>query len=187
LNPSPLFRVGDHYSGYICKTCKKVLCPGCGPRINCPDCGTKLNDAGLQNLLDLANAKKAAARGEAVIEALALVISPMTGERAEAIEWFDAIASSSATPPYPFDLVVAEGPKIHKTTLICVFDSSKGTPKPPDASTREQFLAWLKTAAGGRTWYTQEAYGPQTYPPGTNLKLEGYFGGIQILRQKRMA
>jgi hypothetical protein len=186
LNPSPLFRVGDHYSGYICKTCKKVLCPGCGPQTNCPDCGTKLNDAGLQNLMDLAHARQAAAQGTAVIEALAVVISPTTGERAEAIEWFDAIASAISPPPCSFDLVIAEGPKIYMTAVICFFDSSNGTPK-PEGSIHDHFLPWLKAAAGNRTWYTQEAYGPQTYPPGTILKLEGYFAGIQILRHKRIA
>jgi len=71
--------------------------------------------------------------------------------------------------------------------MICFLDSSKGTPKPPDGSIGNEFLPWLKTAAGGRTWYTEETYGPQTYPPGTNLTLQGYFGGIQILRQKRIA
>jgi len=89
-------------------------------------------------------------------------------------------------PALPFDLVVAEGGKLYMTVLICFFDSSKGTPK-PEGSIHDQFLPWLKAAAGGRTWYTQETYGPKTYPPGTNLTLEGYWGGIQILRQKRIA
>ena len=188
LNPSPLFRVGDHYSGYICKTCKKVLCPGCGPQTNCPECGTKLNDAGLQNLMDLANAKQSAARGEAVIEALAMVFSSFTGERARAIEWFDAITSFKELPPYALDLIVAEGPKIYQTVLICFFDSSKGTPKPPEGAISDKFLPWMEKAGGGDQWWSdRESYGPKTYPPGTDLKLEGFFGGIQILRHKRMA
>jgi hypothetical protein len=185
LNPSPLFRAGDHYSGYICNPCKKVLCPRCAAEYSCPYCGTKLNDAGLKGLLDLANARQAVAQGATLIEALAVVISPTTGERAEAIEWFDAIASSTSFPLCSFDLVVAEGPKIYMTAVICFFDSSNGTPK-PEGSIHDNFLPWLKAAAGDRTWYTQEAYGPQTYPPGTILKLEGYFGGIQILRHKRI-
>jgi hypothetical protein len=128
-----------------------------------------------------------AAPGEASIEALALVMLSFTGERTKAVKWFDAITSSNATPPFPFDLVVAEGPKIEGTVLICFFDSSKGTPKPPDASIRGEFLPWLETAAGGRGWSDYETYGPKYYPPGTDLKLQGYFGGIQILRQKRIA
>jgi len=187
LNPCPLFRPGDHYAGYICKPCRKVVCPRCASQYNCPDCGTKLDDAGLKALLDLANAKQAAAHGETLIEALALVFSSFTGEQTKAIEWFDAITSFKEPPPYAFDLVVAEGPKIYKTVLICFFDSSKGTPKPPPDSFRDQFLPWMERAGGGNSWWSdQESYGPQTYPPGTNLKLEGYFGGIQILRQKRI-
>lgn len=120
------------------------------------------------------------------METLAVVISPMGSERAEATEWFDAIATASSTTPYPFDLAIAEGPKIYMTAVICFFDSSKGTPKPDD-SIYDKFVPWLKKAGGERTWYTLETHGPSTFPAGANLTLEGYWGGIQILRQKRIA
>jgi hypothetical protein len=72
--------------------------------------------------------------------------------------------------------------------LICFFDSSKGTPKPPEGAIDGQFLPWMEKAGGGDRWWSdRESYGRKTYPPGTDLKLEGYFGGIQILRRTRIA
>ena len=64
LNPSPVLRAGDHYSGYICKPCKTVVCARCASEYNCPDCGSKLDDAGVNALLDLASAKQASAQGQ---------------------------------------------------------------------------------------------------------------------------
>jgi|SRR5271157_1847978 len=86
------------------QTLPKSVCPGCASQYNCPDCGTKLDDAGLKALLDLAIAKEAAARGEAPVEVLALVLVSFSGERALAIRLFDAITTSDEPPPYPFDL-----------------------------------------------------------------------------------
>ena len=120
------------------------------------------------------------------VETVAVVISPNTGERAEAMTLFDAIERAGKSSPLPFDLVVAEGPKLYMTVLICFFDSSKGTPK-PKGSIYDGFVPWLKTAAAPHTWYALESYGPTTYPPGTHLSLEGYWGGIQILRHKRIS
>ena len=121
------------------------------------------------------------------VEALALVLASFSGERDLAIQLFDAITSSNEPPPpYPFDLVVAEGPNIYKTQMICFFDSSKGTPRPPDGSIERECLPWLERAADGDWWHEKETHGPKIYPPGTVLRPEGYFGGIQILRQKRI-
>jgi hypothetical protein len=119
------------------------------------------------------------------VETYAVVISPNAGERAEAMALFDAIECSGKSSPHPFDLVVAEGPKLYMTVLICFFDSSKGAPR-PNGSIHDRFVPWLKTAAAPHTWYALESYGPTTYPPGTNLSLEGYWGGIQILRHKKI-
>jgi len=180
--------LGVHYAASVCMACQMAFCVKClkGRVDECPICGTRARSAWREALIELNDRVAAAARGEELGDAYALVISPMTYERAEAIEWFDAIVSSSVTPPYPFDLVVAEGPEINRTVLICFFDSSKkGAPKPLEViedSIHGQFLPWLK-AAGGRTWYDTEFHGPDTYRPG-DLKLEKYFGGIHILRRK---
>ena len=178
-----------HYAASVCMACQMVFCVEClkGNPWNCPICGASAQSAWRDALIEL-NARAAArARRQELVDVYALVISPTTGERVEATEWFDAIASSSVSPPYPFDLVVAEGPKVNKTVLICFFDSSKrGSPKPLkviEGSIHGQFLPWLKAAGGAAIGTILSSTGPDTYKPG-DLKLEKYFGGIRILRQK---
>jgi hypothetical protein len=110
---------------------------------------------------------------------IALLVSPTSGERTEAFEWFDAI-SSSAPPPYPFEVIVAEGPNVSRTVLIFFFDESKHAPKnlANSGSLSEEFLPWLKTATGGRDWWDYETVEPPTYA--------AWFDDLQILRQKKV-
>lgn len=104
-----------------------------------------------------------------------------TGDAKSAEEMFDAIAGSTASGPFEFDLIVAEGPGIAGRVLIFYLeDGFAGVPANLSSyDFNGGFLGgWLASVCPiSQPRYSVEYYGPRSH------SLEGYWPGIQVLKR----